>query len=122
EQVHYINNSPDTLKFIYFHLYPNAYKNRKTALAKQFIRNKEDKFHFANEEQRGWIDGLDFRDEMGKLNWEYDPEHIDVCKVYLRNPLPPRGSTRILTPFVVKIPGDFSRLGHVGQSYQISQW
>lgn len=122
EQVHYINNSPDTLRFIYFHLYPNAYKNRKTALAKQFIRNKEEKFHYAEEEQRGWIDSLDFRDEMGKLNWEYDIEHIDICKVYLRTPLPPRGSTRIFTPFVVKIPGDFSRLGHVGQSYQISQW
>ena len=31
----YTNNSPDALNFIWMHLWPNAYKNGKTALAKQ---------------------------------------------------------------------------------------
>src|SRR5690606_581980 len=34
----------------------------------------------------------------------------------------PGDSLLISTPFRVKIPKSFSRLGHVGQSYQISQW
>ncbi len=31
--IDYTNNSPDDLDFIYFHLWPNAYKNKKTAFA-----------------------------------------------------------------------------------------
>ncbi|MFN2313449.1 MAG: hypothetical protein ABR531_03270, partial [Bacteroidales bacterium] len=37
ESVEYINNSPDTLRFLYFHLWPNAYSNNTTALAKEFF-------------------------------------------------------------------------------------
>ena len=54
---------------------------------------------------------------------EYHPEHIDICKLILNNPLKPGESIKISTPFFVKIPnGRFSRLGHVDQSYMITQW
>jgi hypothetical protein len=33
ESVEYINNSPDTLKFLFFHLWPNAYSGNNTSLA-----------------------------------------------------------------------------------------
>ena len=35
EIIQYTNNSPDELDFIWFHLWPNAYKNHETAFAKQ---------------------------------------------------------------------------------------
>jgi len=38
ERLEYTNNSPDTLKFIWFHLWPNAYKNDKTAFSDQYSR------------------------------------------------------------------------------------
>lgn len=122
ETVHYQNNSSDTLYFLYFHLWPNGYRNTKTALARQFIRNNSTRFQFSPDSSKGWIDSLNFQDEMGPLSWEYDEEHIDICKITLRTPLAPGASTDLKTPFVVKVPGDFSRLGHRGQSYQISQW
>ena len=37
EKIEYTNNSPDTLEYIWFHIWPNAYKNDSTALAKQLI-------------------------------------------------------------------------------------
>lgn len=123
EQIEYINNSPDQLTFIYMHLWPNAYKNDQTALAKQLRENGETKFHFAPEHERGFIDSLDFRVNGQPVMMETDPEHIDICKLILNEPL--RSGDRILitTPFRVKIPAaKFSRMGYVGQSYQITQW
>ncbi len=37
ESVEYINNSPDTLRFLFFHLWPNAYSNNNTALAREIF-------------------------------------------------------------------------------------
>src|SRR6187397_1839943 len=39
EKIEYINNSLDTLRFIWFHLWPNDYKNAKTAFTAQTLEN-----------------------------------------------------------------------------------
>ena len=41
ETVTYINNSPDKLDYIWFHLWPNAYKNENTAFYKQVKADKD---------------------------------------------------------------------------------
>jgi hypothetical protein len=40
ETITYTNNSPDTLSFLLFHLWPNAYSGNNTALAEQLLRTK----------------------------------------------------------------------------------
>jgi hypothetical protein len=40
EELLYTNNSPVALNEIYMHIWPNAYKNRNTALAKQLARTR----------------------------------------------------------------------------------
>jgi hypothetical protein len=123
ETIEYINNSPHELTYIYFHLWPNAYKNNQTALAKQLLENGDTKFYYAEENDRGYIDGLDFKVNGQAVKWEYDKEHIDICKITLNEPLSPGAKVIITTPFHVKIPkGIFSRLGHINQAYQITQW
>ncbi|MDX5443868.1 MAG: hypothetical protein LPJ89_08820, partial [Hymenobacteraceae bacterium] len=117
EEVEYVNNSPDTISFIYFHLWPNAYKNTKTAFAKQQLVNNSRKFQFADKESRGYIDSLNFVANGSALRTEADPENPDIIKVYLGKPLQSKERIRISTPFFVKLPDSFSRLGHVGQSY-----
>ena len=122
ETVEYINNSPDELEFIYFHLWPNAYSNNETALAKQKLKGSWSTL-FKNEELRGYIDSLDFKVDNKTVKWELDKEHIDICKIILDKPLKPGEKIIISTPFHVKIPkGVTSRLGHIKESYQISQW
>ncbi|MFC2118398.1 M1 family metallopeptidase [Bacteroidota bacterium] len=122
ETIEYINNSPDALEFIYFHLWPNAYDNNSTALAKQKLEGKILKL-FDLEEQRGYIDKLDFKVNEEKVKWELDKEHIDICKIILNKALKSGEKIQISTPFHVKIPkGVTSRLGHIEESYQITQW
>lgn len=122
EEIEYINNSPDDLDFLYFHLWPNAYKNNKTAFARQQMNSGDTEFYFAAEGRRGYIDSLDFKVNGEKVSCEPDPEHIDICKIILPKPLKSGGKIVVSTPFRVKIPYTFSRLGHVGQQYQITQW
>ena len=121
--INYTNNSPDTLDFIYFHLWPNAYKNEYTALCEQMLLQGNADLYYADTTKRGFISKIDFRINDKSLIWIYDAEHIDIAKVYLDKPLKPGESTTIKTPFRVKIPSsEFSRLGHSDQSYQITQW
>ncbi len=123
EKIEYINNSPDALSYIYFHLWPNAYKNNTTALCRQLLENGEDKLYFAKDSERGFIDGLDFKSNGIPLKWELEESNIDICIVFLNEPLMPGEKVDITTPFRVKIPlGIYSRLGHMGQAYQITQW
>jgi hypothetical protein len=123
ESIDYINNSPDTLMFLYFHLWPNAYSNNKTALARQIFNMKGKAKLFNDEELRGYIDSLDFEADGEKIKWYLLPESPDICMINFNEPLNTGDTVIITTPFHVKIPeGVTSRLGHIGESYQISQW
>ncbi len=121
--IEYINNSPDTLRFLYFHLWPNGYSNNNTELAKQLISTYGKQKWFNDPELKGSMDSLDFRIDDRQLQWNILDGQPDICKIILNKPLLPNDSIKITTPFHVKIPkGVSSRLGHIGQSYQISQW
>lgn len=121
--IEYINNSPDTLHGLYMHLWPNAYKNHQTALAKQLLESDATEFYYSKEEERGYIDSLDFMVDNQTVRWNYDKDYIDIAFLKLNNSLLPGKKITITTPFKVKIPvGKFSRLGHDDKSYMISQW
>lgn len=122
ETIEYINHSPDTLRFIWFHLWPNAYKNDKTAFSNQLLQSGRTDFYFSKPWQKGYINQLDFKADGLNAATLPDSNHIDIVRVLLPKPLPPGGQTTITTPFRVKLPYNFSRGGHVGQNYQITQW
>ncbi|MFN5147523.1 MAG: M1 family peptidase, partial [Flavobacteriia bacterium] len=123
EEFEYINNSPNELDRIYMHIWPNAYRNGKTALGKQQYKGGEMMLTFGEEKDKGGIDSLDFKVNGIKVEWEYDKENRDICVLYLPIKLKPGERLVVSTPFVVKIPsGEISRLGHIDQSYQITQW
>jgi hypothetical protein len=123
ESIQYINNSQDTLGMLYFHLWPNAYSGNKTQLAREnFSWNGKAKL-FNDQNLKGYIDSLDFEVEGHDIHWNLLPQIPDICTLILNKPLKPGDTILITTPFHIKIPeGVTSRLGHVGESYQISQW
>jgi len=123
ETIQYTNNAPHPLNHLYFHLWPNAYKNNHTQLAKEQFRKDGKHYLFNIYEQRGYIDSLNFKVHGKKISWNYHPEHIDICKLQLNKPLKPGETITITTPFRVKIPlAVTSRLGYAEQSYKISHW
>ena len=120
--IDYHNHSPDALSKIYMHLWPNAYKNQSTAFAKQQLRNQSTRYFFAKDSQLGYLSELAFEVDDQAVSWQYDAEHPDIAILQLKEPLKSGGKLKIYTPFTLKIPASFSRLGHVGQSYQMTQW
>lgn len=122
EVMSYTNNSRDTLEYIWFHLWPNAYKNDRTALSEQLLQLGRTDFYFSGESKRGYINRLNFKVNGKTAVLEDDSLYIDVAKLILPTPLLPGETINISTPFHEKIPFNFSRGGHVGKAFQITQW
>jgi len=122
EELTYINHSPDTLTYIWFHLWPNAYKNDRTALSDQLLENGNTKFYFEDKEQRGYINRLNFKVNGSTATIEEHPKYIDMVKLVLPAPLLPSQQILISTPFHVKLPFNFSRGGYDNQTFQLTQW
>ena len=118
----YQNNSPDSLSFIWIHLWSNAYKNDRTAFSEQQLKNGSTDFYFSNDEQKGYINRLDFTVDGARAVVIDHPQHQDIVKLLLPTPLLPGQSVEIQTPFQVKLPDIFSRAGHHNQAYYITQW
>jgi hypothetical protein len=119
--VKYTNHSPDTLTFIWFHLWPNAYKNKTTALAKQLATDKSNDKKAATNEP-GFIDSLRFAVDGKTVTTENDTANIDMIKLVLAQPLLPGKQITIATPFFVKLPNYYSRSGYSGQQFMVCQW
>ncbi|HOZ52356.1 MAG TPA: M1 family metallopeptidase, partial [Chitinophagaceae bacterium] len=122
ETLIYKNNSKDTLRSIYFHVWANAFKNDQSSYTEQNVENGETDFYFSEEADRGYIDSLNFKINNETVITSNFNNHEDIILLDLNNPLLPNQSIEITTPFRLKIPKTFSRLGHNEQAYQISQW
>lgn len=119
----YINNSPQTLDYIIVHLWPNAYKNAQTAMSKQKFMQRDYSMLRMKPSSLGYIDSLNFRVDGQIVIWEYFEGFEDIAKLTLPKPLSSGSSIKVSTPFYVKLPsGSISRLGHIEESYQITQW
>lgn len=122
EKMEYINRSPDTLYYVWIHLWPNAYKNGRTAFSRQLkkIKDRSDKLEKLKEP--GYIDSLHFMVNDVAAQVEPHSEYIDIVRLLLPQPLAPGSKAIITTPFTVKIPTYVSRLGYTNDTYMITQW
>ncbi len=117
----YHNNSPHTLDTLYFHVYPNAFRDNTSAYAREQMEAGNLDYLFADKDERGALYGLAFEVNGEPVPWEIT-DAPDIVRVPLPEPLKPGDSVTISTPFEVKIPYAFSRLGRDGHSYAITQW
>lgn len=118
----YTNNSPDVLLQIPFHIWPNAFSGRHTAYGKEAVINGNTKFFNLTEQERGSLDGLNFTVNGIPAAHTADAVNPDIVYLSLPKPLGSGEKITISTPFRVKIPWLFSRLGYNGDLFSITQW
>jgi len=121
-EIQYTNHAPKALDVIWMHLWANAFKNTRTAYCKQTLREGNTRFYFSSEDERGYYKELNFTVDQKTVSWCFDPENPDIALIELAHLLQPGETIHIQTPFLLKIPASFSRLGHVETSYQMTQW
>ena len=121
-ELRYSNRSPDTLHFIWFHIWPNAYRNDKTSYSEQLLENGKTGFYFSEKESKGYINRLGFRVDGIIADIQDHPEYIDVIKLILPNGLAPGDSLLVSTSFHVKLPYNFSGSGYQEHADQVSNW
>ncbi|MFT3701850.1 MAG: M1 family metallopeptidase [Agriterribacter sp.] len=123
EKIVYKNNSPVALDFIWFHIWPNAYKNDSTALLKQ-IKNDQERSKKLESFGVGSIENLAFaiNGQPAKTEPHSNPGYIDIIKLVLNKPLQPGDSITISTPFKVMLPPYFSRSGYADDEFMACQW
>ncbi len=120
--IKYKNNSPDTLHFVWFHLYPNAYKDNRSVFARESMQAGSSQFALAPDRERGYIRIDTLRCGTQLVQWEYKEHDETEMKVMLPVPLKPGESIQFDMTFFIKIPHIFSRFGHIKHHYEFVQW
>ncbi|HTB25557.1 MAG TPA: M1 family metallopeptidase [Puia sp.] len=121
-KLEYTNHSPDTLSYIWFHIWPNAYRNDRTLYSEQLLENGDTRFYFSSKEQKGYLNRLDFRVNGSVASMQDHPEYIDVVKLVLPKPLLPGDSILISTSFHLRIPFDFNGNGYSPHHFELRNW
>lgn len=120
-QLTYINHSPDTLTYIWFHLWANAYKSFSSPLYTQLQNDNSFESKY-NKNRMGGISNLKFIVNNQPVDITENASSSEMLQLPLPKPLCPGDSVQISTPFDITLPNYFSRMGYSNDQYMICQW
>ncbi|EQB62926.1 MAG: aminopeptidase N [candidate division Zixibacteria bacterium RBG-1] len=115
----YTNNSPDTLRKVYFHLYLNAFQPGSYM---DIASRRMADYDLAGLPENEWgkqeikvlkVDGQDVTDFV--IN-------NTILELNLLKPLTPQNKMEFYFEFTDQVPVDGGRMGHRGKHYDIGQW
>lgn len=125
----WVNDSPDTVPNLRFHLYMNAFRNtRSTFFLESGGQLRGDR---AAEDSWGWIrihslrleDGTDLTAGIRCIAPDDgNPDDCTVIDVPLREPVRPGQTLRLHFRFTTQLPKVFARTGYHGDFHLVAQW
>ena len=123
QEIIYHNKTEIVLDTLYFHNWPNSYRDRHTPLSTRLIEDYDKSLYFARIDKRGnsKINGISSNYESTK--WESDSNSPDILKVILNKSLSPKDSVVISFTYVVKVPEYmFTGYGRNANNYNLRYW
>lgn len=125
----WVNDSPDTVGTLQFHLYMNAFKNSRSTFFKESggqLRGDQ-----ADTKEWGWIDvrrmrvagGADLTKAIRFIQADDgNKDDQTVIEVALPEPAKPGATIQVEMDFVTKLPKVFARTGFHGDFHLVGQW
>jgi hypothetical protein len=135
QNIEYTNNSPDTLRVLYFHMYWNAFQPnsmmdvRSRELGKRVINGSNDwDFRVADRISKLKPDETGYQ-KMVALKMNGKAQKLDlqetILRVELTSPIAPKAKVVLETEFEARVPIQIRRSGREnaeGVRYSMSQW
>lgn len=127
ETLTWVNTSPDTVRYMPFHLYMNAFKNEQST----FLMEQGGIGRPPKKDDWGWIDVKSIQSQDGtdlKRTMRYlhpDDENVNdrtVLRVDLPRPALPGDTVRVVIDFYTRLPKTVARAGYQGEYYFVAQW
>lgn len=113
------NQTPDSVYSLSFYLYPNAFRNRETRLAREL--EMSGRFDFARLSRKGW--GFI---EIELLKYQNTPTTFHIretfLELFLPQPLPPGDSVVIEISWTTRVPALILNLGRKGSNFILTHW
>ncbi|MFZ9660567.1 MAG: M1 family metallopeptidase [Chitinophagaceae bacterium] len=135
QQLEYSNNSPDTLKNLYYHLYWNAFQPesmmdvRNRELGKRLLNGRPDwESRVADRIQNLKQNEVGYQNVSNvKMNGRLQQieQYETILKVILDKPIPPQSKVNMELDFEAQVPVQIRRSGRdnaEGVRYSMSQW
>ncbi|MDC6351431.1 metalloprotease [Zeaxanthinibacter sp. PT1] len=120
----YVNDSRDTLQFVYFNDWANAYSDKNTALAERFAEDFKKSLHLASEDERGYTEILGVVDDEYRAISYKHLQGKDMIRVALNKPLAPGSSVKIFFTYKVQLPPNkYTPYGYNSRGgYYLKDW
>ena len=119
ESIEYVNNSPDTLREMYLHLYPNAFRDKHVPYQEDKGRIYNARLFGIPDDQKGWLDLKDLKVDGAAVQHTVDGT---LAHFSLPQPLAPHDSMTISLAFDGKIRKHTDRSGYRGNHFDMAQW
>ena len=116
ETIVYANNSPDTLREFYLHLYPNGFRSKNSTYMRDKNRQYDLTLRDLSYDNKGWLD-------LAKMRINGTPAEVTVddtiAKMILPTPLAPGDTLRLEFDFDGKIHKTMDRSGYRGEFMEL---
>jgi hypothetical protein len=119
ETILYTNNSPDTLRSFYLHLYPNAFRDKASPLIRDYLQGTWAFLVGLPKSMRGWLDVKGLTADGDSIGFTVDGT---ILTASLPKPLLPGETATFAMAFEEKIMPLLGRSGYSGEQYNMGQW
>ncbi len=123
QKVTFYNNSNKPLDSIYFHNWPNAYKDKFTPLSKRLIESYDKSFYFSSEKNRGFTAIKSIQINHQNIAYFIPKNYPDAIKIALPNTLNIGDAVVIHFSYTIKIPlNKYTGYGRSKDNYYLRYW